>query len=218
MCGPSSAQNTVQSDQLDLTKQLMNENSQIYGQQSGILQTLNNTFAPILAQGPDQTGFGKNELTALNTQNTDTTAENFAQAQRTLNENRAAEGGGNTFEPSGAAASEDESLAATAEASKSANQNQITEANYAQGRQNFNTAARVLGTTASTLNPTGAANAATSSGSAASSTANTIAAQSNSVWSSVLGALGGVASTAIGNFGGGKSGAVPSVPMSMYQG
>jgi hypothetical protein len=223
MCGPSAAQNTVQADQINLTNQIMSENSTVFGESQGILQTLNSTYAPILAQGPNQTGFSNAEDTSLNTEATDQTAENFSQAQRTLQENQDAQGGGNNFEPGGEEASEDESLAATAESSQSAEQSQILQANYTQGRQNFNTAAGVLGGVATTLNPVGTASTAVSSGAAAATTANTIAAQSNSIWTSVLGALGGVAGEAVGDIPSGtptpaSSGSVPSVPMSMFGG
>ena len=187
----------------------MNENSTVFGESQGILSSLNQAFAPILAQGPNQAGFSKAEDTSMNTEATEQTAQNFGKAKQELQEDQAAEGGGNDFVPSGAQDAQNESLAATGAATQSQEQQQILQENYATGRQNFMNAAGVLGTTASTLNPTGTADAAVSSGSAAATTANTIAAQGNSIWSSVLGALGGVAGAAVGDspMGGGTAGA-----------
>ena len=187
----------------------MNENSTVFGESQGILSSLNQAFAPILAQGPNQAGFSQAEDTSMNTEATEQTAQNFGKAKQELQEDQAAEGGGNDFVPSGAQDAQNESLAATGAATQSQEQQQILQENYATGRQNFMNAAGVLGTTASTLNPTGTADAAVSSGSAAATTANTIAAQGNSIWSSVLGALGGVAGAAVGDIpmGGGTAGA-----------
>jgi hypothetical protein len=210
----------VQADQLALTNQVMAQNSSVFGESQGILNSLNAAYQPILDQGPNQKGFSDAENTSLNTEATEGTAQNYANAQKALNDDTAAEGGGNTFEPSGAAAVNRQALAATAAGSESSEQQQILQANYAQGRANFSNAAGVLGQTASTLNPVGTAGTAVNAGTAA---ANTIASQSNSVWTSVLGALGGIAGSAVGgltsNLGGGSSGgggAVPSAPISMF--
>lgn len=217
MCGPSSAQIAVQGDQLQLTRQIMDENQNVFGESQGILNSLNQAFTPILQAGPNQPGFSQAESTALNTEAEDQTATNYAHAERALNENQAAEGGGNLFEPSGAAEGNRAALAEAAAGTLSGEQNQILQNNYATGRQNFMNAAGVLDSTARTLNPVGTADAATGASSAASSTASTIASQSNSIWTSVLGALGGIAGQAVtGGMSRGSGGGVPVAPMSMY--
>ena len=197
MCGPSAAQTTIENSQIDLANQIQAQNSTVFGESQGILNSLNAAFTPILEAGPNQTGFSDAENTSLNTEATESTAQNFANAQRQMQESGAAAGGGNTFAPSGVTAANKASLAATGAAALSGEQNQIQQANYATGRQNFMNAAGVLGGEASTLNPVGTANAATGADSSAASTANTIQQQSTSIWSSVLGALGGVAGQAV---------------------
>jgi hypothetical protein len=192
------------------------ENQQVYGESQGILDSLNSAFTPILEAGPNQPGFSQAEDTALNTEAEDSTATNYANAEKTLQENQAAEGGGNLFEPSGAAQSERAGVAEKAAGTLSGEQNQITQQNYATGRQNFMNAAGVLSGEQSTLNPNGTAEAATGASSAASSTANTIASQSNSVWTSVLGALGGIAGQAAGGLTKQPGSSVPAFPLSMY--
>jgi hypothetical protein len=201
MCGPSAAQTTVQQDQLDLTKQIMAQNSSTYSESQGILNSLNAVFQPILENGPNQTGFSQAEDTSLNTEATEQTARNYASAEKALNDNMVAAGGGNNFIPSGAAAANKQALAATAAGTLSGEQNTILQQNYATGRQNFMNAAGTLSNAASTLNPVGTADAATSASTAAGNTANTIAAQGNSVWTSVFGALGGIAGQAVGATG-----------------
>jgi hypothetical protein len=211
MCGPSAAQTTIQQDQINLLQNISNQNSTVFGESQGILNNLNKTFAPILAAGPNQPGFSQPELTSMNTQATEGTAGNYATAQKNLQENQDAEGGGNNFLPSGVNQTQRANLASAGAAEQSQQQQQIVQANYATGRQNFNNAAGVLGQTASTLNPTGTANAAVGAGSAAASTADTIQQQSTSAWTSVLGALGGVASAAVGGMGRGGGGSTGSV-------
>jgi hypothetical protein len=196
MCGPSSGEVAVGQDQTNLLNQIMNENSTVFGESQGILSSLNSAFQPILAGGPNQTGFSQAEDTSLNTEATEQTAQNYTQAKKELQEDQAADGGGNDFVPSGVDASQKESLDALAAQTQSQQQQTILQNNYATGRQNFYTAAGGLQGVATSLNPTGTADAAVGAGSAASTTQNEISENSNSVWTSVLGALGGVAGAA----------------------
>lgn len=197
MCGPSADQTTVQDDQMDLARQVMAQNTTVFGESQGILNSLNAAYDPILKAGASQTGFTDAENTSLNTEATEQTASNFAMAKKAMQENGAAQGGGNTFIPSGGAKSNEEALDATGAQTQSQLQNTILQNNYTTGRANFNTAAGVLGGEASTLNPVGTAGVATGAGADAATTANTIAQQSQSAWTSVLGAIGGVAGAAI---------------------
>ena len=178
----------------------MNENSTVFGESQGILGNLNKTFAPILAAGPNQTGFSTAEDTSLNTEATEQTATNFALAKKAMQEGDAAAGGGDTFEPSGAEKVREGALDATGAAVQSQEQQQILQQNYATGRDNFYKAAGVLGDTANSLNPVGFADAAVNAGSAASKTESDISNSGNSIWSSVFGALGGIGGAAVGKW------------------
>jgi len=186
-----------------------------FAQQQNITSALTSMFQPILAAGPTQAGYSQAQSDALNTAAGEKVATDYAQAQRATQNILASRGGGDTFLPDSISANITASTANDAARARAAAQNSITQANYAQGYQNWNTAASVLGSTAGLLNPNTYASTATGAGQAASSTAQAMAAQSNSIWNSAIGALGGITGAALGNPSGilsmfGKSGtAVP---------
>jgi hypothetical protein len=159
---------------------------------------LTSAFTPILQAGPGQQGFSSAEDTSLKTQNTETVATDYAQAQRATAQILAAKGGGNTFLPSSATANILAGNANAAAATRAQGENQINLQNYEQGYQNWSTAANVLGSTAGLLNPTGFAGATTGAGGAADTSANALAASSFAPWGAAMGALGGAAGLAGG--------------------
>jgi hypothetical protein len=110
----------------------------------------------------------------------------------------AAKGGGNTFLPSSTTANILAGNANAAAATRAQGSNQINLANYAQGYQNWNTAASVLGSTAGLLNPTGFAGATTGAGTSAMNSATQLAQSSFAPWGAALGALGSVGGLAAG--------------------
>lgn len=199
MCGASSQQKEMYSAQSAFYREMTAQYTQVFGKQQAILDTLTSTFMPILKAGPGQRGFTDAERTILETQATEGVAQNFDKAQQTLNENLAARGGSD-FIPSGADTQLEEGLASVAASTKSNLDQQITQADFAEGRRQWQAAAGVLGGVASEMNPVGFANAATNAGSAASDTANDIAAASNSIWGSVIGGLSGIAGQAVGGW------------------
>jgi hypothetical protein len=201
MCGGASQQqNEISDAEQQFYTNLTQQYSTVFGQNQAITGALTSAFTPILAAGPSQTGFSPSETNALQTQNTENVATDYAQAQKATADILASRGGGNTFLPSSIDANILARNANLAAASRAAGQNQITQANYAQGNQNFLTAANVLGSTASLLNPTSYASAATNSGNAAANEANAITAQNTSLWNSVIGSLGSIAGQAAGGW------------------
>lgn len=197
MCGPTAAQDGVQTSQINFMNQLMGENSAVFGQSQGILGQLNGMFSGILAKGVNQQGFSATEKQNMETQATEGTATNFQQAKQALQETEAARGGGNSYAPGGESNELQAELASARANSRSQQQQQIEQADYATGRSNFYNAAGVLGSTAAQLNPTSFANSATGAGSAASTTANEITQAQMSPWNTAIAALGGVASSAV---------------------
>ena len=198
MCGATGAQTSIEQSQQQFYQQLTNEYSTVFGEDQSILGQLTSSLQPIIQAGPNQQGFGAAENTALNTEATEGTATNYAMAKQALQEDQAAQGG-DVPVGSGSNQEMDANLAAKAASTQSGLQTEITQANYDTGRQNYQNAVGDMEGVASEYNPAGFAGATTGAGSAAANTANTIAADSNSVWSSVLGALGGVAGKAVGN-------------------
>lgn len=203
MCGPSAQQTQLSAEQSNFYNQLSQSYGQEFAGQSSILSSLNSAFAPILAGGPNQTGYSAAENAALNTAALNTTSANYRNAAQATNEQLAGRGGGNSFLPSGVNAQIDASLASNAAGQLSSEQNQITQANYTQGRQNFFNAAGALSNAASIYNPTGVAGAANNAGNNAFGSATQIYNQGNAWQGALGGVLGGAASAASSGLVGG---------------
>lgn len=205
MCGATDQQTEISDEQQQFYTTLSNEYSQIYGQSQAITSALTSAFLPILQAGPSQTGFSPSEETALRTQNTETVATDYAQAQRATSQILAARGGGNTMLPSSVTSNILAGNANAAAATRAKGENTITQANYAQGYQNWTTAASVLGSTAGLLNPNAYSGQATGAGTAAATTANQIAQANFAPWGALTGAagsvLGGIATGGMSNLG-----------------
>lgn len=193
-CGATSQQRQVEGQQQTLMSQMQNQAKDIFGDSSQVFQDLNSTFAPIVAAGPNQEGFSAPEKSALDSAAITNTGQAYRNASQAVKEGDAAIGGGNTALPGGA-----EIGAETAVANQGAQQtasalNQIEQADYATGRQNYFEAASGLAGAPNVFSPaTSAGSAAVNSGEAAANTANQIAQENNSWLSAVTGALGGIA-------------------------
>lgn len=192
-CGATSQQNQIEASQQSFMTQAQQQASQVFGGASQVFSGLMATFAPTVAAGPSQQGFSPTELANLKSQAITQTGQSYRNAKQALGENLAASGGGNTGLPSGVAATEGTELA-EAGANQTASQlGQITEANYATGRQNYQNAVQGELSATNVYNAAeGALSGANSSGEAASSTANQIATQDNSWVQGVTGALGAI--------------------------
>lgn len=202
MCGSNSQQQQI-SDAQQQMYQTLNQNYQtVFGQSQAITNALTAQFQPILAAGPSQQGFNPAEVQSLNTSATENIAQDYAAAQRATAQQLAAMGGGNTTLPSSVTANILAQNTNQAAAQRSSALNQITQANYQQGYNNWTTAANALSSTAGLLSPTSYAGASTSGGTAAANTANQIAQANNSVWNAAIGALGSIGGAAVGNIGG----------------
>lgn len=199
-CGASALQNQLASEQTQFYSTLTNAFNETFPEQQQILSALTSEFQPILEAGPNQEGFSPAEESAMRTEATDLTARGANQADVALNA-KEAENGGGAFIPSGANTELEAGLLSSAANENSTLQSNITQANYATGRENFLTAAQELGGTAAEENPLGFAGAATGAGSAANTTEQDIA-QENSAWMGpVFGLLGGLGSSVINNGG-----------------
>jgi len=200
MCGPSAQEQSITDEQRQFYQQLHDQYSSVFGANQNILGALTNSFTPLLKAGPSQEGMAPAERTALETQNTEHVATDYAQAQRATAQALAGRGGGNTFLPSSATNNILAANANAAAASRAQGQQNITMQNYALGRQNWQTAADVLGRTAAQYDPTGYSGQATSAGSQAMSSANAMAQQSFAPWGAAFSALGGIAGQAAGGW------------------
>lgn len=208
MTGPSAQQLQLQDQQMAFYQEGTQHAQTVFAEHQDLLKQMEAVYKPILAKGPSQEGFSAPEKAALTSQAIEGTARNYSQAARAVNNQIAAEGGGNNPLPSGGSEQLREEVASASAGEQSREETQITEADYATGRENFNEAGRALSVEGSQLNPTGYADAATSSGSAAEKTASDINAEQNSWMAPVLGAVGAiggaVATGGMSNLGAGK--------------
>lgn len=201
MCGPSSQEKSAQSQQASLASTLSANYNQNFANQSQVLGNLNRLFTPIAQAGPDQQGFGANELAALNTAAGEGIGNNYAKATQALNNQLAARGGGNEFLPTGARAALKGSLASSAANALSQAQIGITEANYAQGRSNWSQANAGLQALAEAYNPNAIAGQANQGLSSSFNMAHQINQEQNQKWADIAGGITGLASMAAGGFG-----------------
>lgn len=199
MCGASKQQKDIEASQAKFYDTLTTNYKTQFAESDAILKSLTSAFDPILKAGIGQEGFTPEEKAALNTQASEGVATNYQNAAKAVNGQIASTGGGNDFLPSGAADSLKYDVANAAAKQQSTEQNQIIENNFATGRQNFLSAAGVLGGSTGVFNPsTGAAGSANQGGSDAATTANEITQANASPWNAVIGAgaaLGGAAVT-----------------------
>lgn len=203
MCGASSQQNQVESEQNQFYEQAMQEQSAAYSEDQEILNQMKSIYTPILQAGPNQKGFSQEEDNTLNATAVEGTAENYEQAAKAVGEQTAAEGGGDTPITSGGNTELKAQTAAASAQQESSEENQIEEADYSQGYNEWQNAATGLATVAGQLNPTAYENAATSAGSATSTTANEIAQENNSWINAAIGAAGSIGGAVVSENPGG---------------
>lgn len=200
MCGPDQAQQQLEQSQADFYSQLRTQDSTLFGEDQGILTQLQGVYAPILAAGANQYGFSDAEDTTLNSQATEGVAQNYRSASTALKEQQAAEGGGNSYLPSGSHESAQGELDAAAARTMSGEQLQIKQAGFDQGYKKFTQATTALEGASSLMNPAGTASVANQAGSAEGDTAKAIAAENESWMAPLAGAVGAVGGAATAKF------------------
>lgn len=208
--GASAAQDSLASSQTNFYNTLSSDYNTQFANQSSILGALNNSLNPIVAAGPNQYGFSGAQTAGLNAQAIQGTGQQYANASKALGAQQAAQGGGNSYLPTGAQGAQQAALA-SASASQASNELLgIQQVGYAQGNAQYNAAIGQLGSVASQYNPTGFAGQATGAGSAAASEQNLITQENNaaSPWNLVGGILGGAASAGLDAFTGGLGGSL----------
>ena len=199
--GASAQQTDLANSQQNFYNQLSSNYAQQFQNQNAILGTLQNSLNPIVQAGPNQYGFSTAETNNLNSQALQGTGQQYANASKALGQQQAAQGGGNSYLPTGAQAQQQSSLAAGA-ANQASNQLMgVKQAGYQQGYNQYQSAIGQLGGVAGMYSPTSYAGAATGAGSAAANTANQVNQENNaaSPWNLVGGILGGAVGGGLGN-------------------
>lgn len=194
--GASAQQTQLANSQQDFYNTLSANYAQQFQNQNAILGALRNSLTPIVQAGPNQFGFSKAEVNNLNSQALQGTGQQYRNAAKSLGEAQAAQGGGNTYLPTGAQAQQQAGLAANT-ANQTSNQLLgIQQQGYNQGRAQYNAAIGQLGGVAGMYDPTQYAGVANTAGKDAFGSANQVAEMNNeaSPWNLVGGLLGGAGS------------------------
>jgi hypothetical protein len=190
MCGSTAAQDQLQGEQLQAYQQAQQLTAEQYANQQALYAPMAAQFQSILTRGPNAKGFSDEEEQHLDAQAVEGTAENYEGAAKAVNENLAAEGGGSNPLPSGGQTQLKEQVATSSAQEESREEEQIQQADYSQGYNEWENAGAGLETIAAGENPLGYEGAATSSGSAAGTTAEQIAEEENSWENAAIGAVG----------------------------
>jgi hypothetical protein len=200
VCGPSNQEQQIAGSEQQFMKTLQANYSTNFAEQQQVLNHLNGVLAPILQAGPNQTGFSPSERAALNTQAIDTTGAASANAQRAIgNETAGRSDSGNVGEAGNVAALK--ASAASAGAGQLSNEELgITEADYATGRSNFNSAVGAEEGVAGQFNPVGSAGAANAANQSAFGEASKITQEQNQMASDIAGGITSLAGGAMGGF------------------
>lgn len=190
-CGATNEQKDTYALQNSAYKDSLNNAQQVFGASSSVFNDLMKAFSPIVANGPNQTGFSLPELSALKSQAITDTGKSYEHARQVVQAGQAAQGG------TGVAGYEGALNAALAREGAESTAGRLTDINlknYETGRNNFFQAAGVLGGAPGVFSPsTGATEASIGAGNASANEANAIAASNNSWMNVVGGVLGGVA-------------------------
>jgi len=197
MCGASGGQKEVAGESLAFLKAMNTQATQNFAGFNDIIGSLTSKWKPILDAGINQTGFSDAERTAKMTAATEHVAGNFTRAREATANAIAASGGGNEELPSGAAAQLTANAENASAGESSQLENEITQEDYATGRQNYLAASNALSGEASLLDPSRIAGAVNDSSKVASDEQNAIV-QADQAWMApVFGAIGGAGSAAI---------------------
>jgi hypothetical protein len=207
MCGPSSQEKLLSGQSANFASILQGNYGTLFGNQSAVLAAINKSLSPILAAGPSQQGFSAGERAALNTQAINSAGAASRNAQQAAANFGAGQGGGGTSGLQSGIQKQIQGSIASASAGQLATaQNQITQADYNQGTQNYWRAAGGMQSLAEGYSPNAAQGGAISENQAAFGQAQTITEQQNQKEQAIAGGIVGLATSALTFGAGGLAG------------
>lgn len=199
MCGPSSQEQQLANQGQSFSEMLQGNYGTLFGDQQGVLNSINKSLSPILAAGPSQQGFSAQERAALNTQAINSAGAASRNAQQAVGNFTAGQGGGgSTGILSGVTGQLKSAVASQAEGQLATAQNQITQADFAQGSSNYWKAQGGMDALAQGYSPNAAQTGAISSNQNAFGEANQIQTQKNQEQQAIAGGIEGLAGMATG--------------------
>lgn len=126
----------------DFAGQLKDQASQVFGNDSQIFNTMLKSYSGIVAGGPSQEGFSQAELNAKNAQAITNNANQYRNVSGAVKSGQAGYGGGNTVSNAGVTTAANLGVAEAAAANTANQLSDITQQDYATGRDNFFKAAQ----------------------------------------------------------------------------
>jgi hypothetical protein len=176
----------------------MNDVNTQFAANQSILGSLKSVFDKVVAAGSNQQGYNAQEMNTLNSSVIQNTGQQYANAKKSLAENQAAQGGGNSMLPSGVASQQAATLGSAAANQAQSGLTQNLQASYNQGYQNYNNALSGELSVAGQQNATGMANAATGMSNSANSEANAVQQANQEATNNIMGLATGAISGAAG--------------------
>ena len=152
MCGTHGAEKAAAAQQTAFTSQMISEGSQVFGQDSSVFNQLVGAYSPIVKAGPSQPGFSAAESNALNAAAIQNTAAGYRNAAAATKSGVAGFGGGNTLATSGVGLNANVAVGEAAANQQATQLNQIQQANWSQGHQNWLQATQGLAQAPGTFN------------------------------------------------------------------
>src|SRR5579859_391249 len=175
MCGPSSQEKAIQASTQTFGTMMQSNYGTLFAGQQNIISGLNRSLNPIVAAGPSQRGFSGAEKSALNTTAINNAGAANRAAQQAARTYGAGEGGGGTSGLTSGITKQIEGAIASQSAGQESSQlNQIEQADWNQGNQNYWRAQGALQGVAALENPNATAGTALSAENAAFGQANQI--------------------------------------------
>jgi len=139
--GTHGAETAVANQEAGYTSTMMAEGSQIFGQDSSVFNALVGNYMPIANAGPSQLGFSGGQYNAMTAANIQNYGNQFKNAAAATGERQAATGvgrfGAEIPVVAGTNLAQNQNLAAAAAQGAATGQNQILQADYAQGNANW---------------------------------------------------------------------------------
>jgi hypothetical protein len=190
MCGPSALEKGEQGN-ISLFENMLRSNyGELFSEQQGVLNALNQSLSPTVAKGPSQQGFAAPELAALQTQAINNAGAANTAAQQAARTYGAGQGGGGTSGLTSGITKQIQSAIASQEAGTlGTNLNQINMADWQQGNANYNRAIGAMSNLGSMYNPSGAMSGTLQANQAAFGQANQMNQESNAMGRDIAGFL-----------------------------
>lgn len=219
MCGPTDQEKQLQGQSQSFATMLQGNYGTLFGQQQNVLNSINKSLSPVLAAGPSQQGFSAQEKAALNTQAINSAGAASRSAQQATANFGAGQGGGSGSGLISGVQKQLQSAVASQSAGQLASaQNQITQADYAQGNTNYWKAQGGMNQLAEGLSPNSAQGGAITENQSSFGQANQIQQQQAQEDQAIAGGIAGLAMDVAlpgvggaisgGSMGGGFSGAL----------